>query len=72
LGISAILQRPSPTFSFRTALGVVTELGVTDLTFAVGIGIRNTVMVEFGTAGLLGLFQSDSPTDAALSIRILL
>jgi hypothetical protein len=72
LGISAILQRPSPTFSFRTALGVVTELGVTDLTFAVGIGIRNTVMVDFGTAGLLGLFQSDSPTDAALSIRILL
>lgn len=72
LGIAAILQRPSPTFSFRTALGVVTELGVTDLTFALGIGIRNSVMIDFGTAGLLGLFQADSPTDAALSVRILL
>lgn len=70
LGIAAILQRPSESFAIRTALGVVTELGVTDLTLALGVGIANRVAVDFGTASLIGLFASDRATDAALSVRI--
>lgn len=71
-GFAAIMDVPSSTFSFHTAVGFTTQDGVTGLTFAIGFGIGNRVLIDAGTSGLTQLFQSGSATDAIFDLKILL
>jgi hypothetical protein len=71
-GFGATLEVPSSTFAWHTALGFTTQDGVTGLTFAIGCGIGNRVMIDAGTSGLTQLFQSGTASDAIFDIKVLL
>ena len=71
-GFAFVLEHPSHTFSLHTALGMTMQDGTTDLTFAFGIGIANSILFDVGTDGLTGLLSKNGHTDAVFGFKVLL
>ena len=69
-GFAAMLIKPSKGFSYHTAIGLTTQEGVTDATFAFGIGF-NSFRLDLGTARLSGLFARGNTKDGSLGLSFL-
>jgi hypothetical protein len=70
-GTALILDRPSPNVGFRTALGITTQDGATNLTFAIGTTLWNRFSLDFGSANILGFISGNGQSDAALGMKIM-
>ncbi len=70
-GFAITMEHPSAAFSLHTAIGMTTQDGMTDLTFAIGFGIANSILIDAGTDGLNGLFANNGRTDAVVGLKIL-
>ncbi len=70
-GFALTLEDPGSAFSLHTALGMTTQDGTSDLTFAFGVGFGNRVLLDVGTDGLTGLFSANGHTDAVFGLKLL-
>ena len=70
-GVAAILDRPSTTIGFRTALGLTTQDGSTNMTFAIGASLWNHFSLDFGSSNILAFISGNGQSDAALGMKIM-